>query len=182
MRLFWQRGYSEVSLSDLLSELGIGRQSFYNAFGSKSKLFDAAIDRYVDRYQSQFLRLLEKKEGSHHDRLLQFLTAWERAAGSDDDYGCLLVNCLDDLTGLPTASQRRISSAVQRWEQTVARTIASAAEQGEINIRLTPKKLARILVATGNGLMLFARNRDHRRSAKGLLTQTYLALVDDVAN
>jgi len=50
MVLFWRQGYEATSLSDLLGEMGIGRQSLYNAFGDKQALFIEAARHYGDKY------------------------------------------------------------------------------------------------------------------------------------
>ena len=46
MRLFWLKGYLGTSVSDLTSAMGINRESFYAAFGSKNDLFCKVLDRY----------------------------------------------------------------------------------------------------------------------------------------
>jgi AcrR family transcriptional regulator len=46
MRLFWERGYEQTSISDLVQELGIAAPSLYAAFGDKQALFDEAVARY----------------------------------------------------------------------------------------------------------------------------------------
>ena len=48
MQLFWSRGYTNTSLSDLVEHTGINRVSLYNEFGNKEGLFLAALDRYFD--------------------------------------------------------------------------------------------------------------------------------------
>ncbi len=46
-RLFHERGYDGVSLSNLTDALGINPPSFYAAFGSKAELFDKVLERYA---------------------------------------------------------------------------------------------------------------------------------------
>ncbi len=46
MQVFWRKGYKASSMNDLLSEMGIGKGSFYASFGSKRELFLAALKRY----------------------------------------------------------------------------------------------------------------------------------------
>lgn len=46
MRLFWDHGYEQTSVSDLTRELGISAPSLYAAFGSKRELFAEAVARY----------------------------------------------------------------------------------------------------------------------------------------
>ena len=44
--LFWSHGYTATSLSELLEVTSMGRGSFYAAYGSKQKLFEAVLERY----------------------------------------------------------------------------------------------------------------------------------------
>lgn len=46
-RLFHERGYDGVSLSNLTDALGINPPSFYAAFGSKAALFERVLERYA---------------------------------------------------------------------------------------------------------------------------------------
>lgn len=46
MRLFWERGYEQTSISDLTRELGISAPSLYAAFVDKRTLFEEAVARY----------------------------------------------------------------------------------------------------------------------------------------
>ncbi len=45
-KLFWDRGYVNTSLKQLLSAMGIGEGSFYNAFGCKKNLYKECIEHY----------------------------------------------------------------------------------------------------------------------------------------
>lgn len=47
MRLFWDRGYEETSITDIREAIGVHAPSFYAAFGDKAQLFAEAMDRYV---------------------------------------------------------------------------------------------------------------------------------------
>lgn len=47
MRVFWAKGYASTSTDDLLAAMQIGRQSLYNAFGDKRKLYLEAFEHYV---------------------------------------------------------------------------------------------------------------------------------------
>jgi TetR/AcrR family transcriptional repressor of nem operon len=44
--LFWAKGYASTSTDDLLTAMGIGRQSLYNAFRDKRGLYLEALERY----------------------------------------------------------------------------------------------------------------------------------------
>lgn len=52
MRLFWERGFEQTSISDLTRELGISAPSLYAAFVDKRTLFEEAVARYEASPQS----------------------------------------------------------------------------------------------------------------------------------
>src|SRR3954462_13807901 len=46
MTVFWEHGYEATSTDDLLRAMGIGRQSMYDAFGDKHRLYLEALQLY----------------------------------------------------------------------------------------------------------------------------------------
>ena len=46
MSVFWQKGYAATSTDDLLQAMKIGRQSMYDTFGDKRRLYVEALNRY----------------------------------------------------------------------------------------------------------------------------------------
>ena len=43
MQVFWQKGYTGASLTDLIDSMGINKPSMYRAFGNKEALFVKAL-------------------------------------------------------------------------------------------------------------------------------------------
>ncbi|RUZ71622.1 TetR/AcrR family transcriptional regulator, partial [Mesorhizobium sp. M7A.F.Ca.US.006.01.1.1] len=48
MDVFWDRGYHDASLPDLLDGMNLSRGSFYKAFVDKRGVFLRALDAYTD--------------------------------------------------------------------------------------------------------------------------------------
>src|SRR5882672_12798887 len=46
MSVFWSKGYAATSTDDLLKAMKIGRQSMYDTFGDKRRLYVEALERY----------------------------------------------------------------------------------------------------------------------------------------
>src|ERR1700692_2938456 len=46
MSVFWLKGYAATSTDDLLQAMQIGRQSMYDTFGDKRRLYVEALERY----------------------------------------------------------------------------------------------------------------------------------------
>jgi TetR/AcrR family transcriptional regulator, transcriptional repressor for nem operon len=56
--VFWAKGYASTSTDDLLTAMGIGRQSLYNAFLDKRALYLEALERYQRTSTAGHLRRL----------------------------------------------------------------------------------------------------------------------------
>src|ERR1700733_11187409 len=46
MSVFWRKGYAATSTDDLLRAMNIGRQSMYDTFGGKPRLYLEALETY----------------------------------------------------------------------------------------------------------------------------------------
>ena len=44
--VFWKKGFARTSTEDLVAAMGIGKQSLYDTFGDKRRLFLAALRTY----------------------------------------------------------------------------------------------------------------------------------------
>lgn len=61
-RMFAERGYSAVTIRDIVESVNIKPASFYNHFESKEKLFDAIVDTIKEVYLDFYDRLDAKVE------------------------------------------------------------------------------------------------------------------------
>lgn len=58
MNLFWDRGFSGVSLEDMLAEIGFSNGAFYNLYGSMENLYQLAVQHYMSEPSRWFAEAL----------------------------------------------------------------------------------------------------------------------------
>lgn len=87
---FWEYGYSGASLDNLAQQLGVKRGSLFNAFGSKEMLFNAAFERYEQKFRLAF----ETPHQGMQAIADYFSNAVEIATTKGIGRGCFLVNLL----------------------------------------------------------------------------------------
>lgn len=95
---FWLKGYSETSLSDLLSYMNISRSTFYNSFGDKQQLFEICLQTYGQQTQ-QILNVTLLSNGILGFDAIQRFLQLVLLAPIDELYsrGCLLVNTVAEM-------------------------------------------------------------------------------------
>jgi hypothetical protein len=58
LKTFWQQGFEGTNMPELLGSMGVGRASFYNAFGSKREVFLQILDLYFETVRAHLEGLI----------------------------------------------------------------------------------------------------------------------------
>ncbi|MEM1433544.1 MAG: TetR/AcrR family transcriptional regulator [Pseudomonadota bacterium] len=156
LALFWQRGYQGTSLRELLHATGMGKGSFYAAFGSKEALFRSALDWYHQ------WTLAAKREIAAEHQGLSALRAFLGATligvrAPKRRRGCLLVNSVVELAETEPALHRLAARYLRLLEHTCLEYLEQAAAAGELRPALTPATLAPLVATLIEGLRVDAR-------------------------
>ncbi|MCU0676397.1 MAG: TetR/AcrR family transcriptional regulator [Myxococcota bacterium] len=163
LELFWRDGYAATSLQALLTHMGISRQSLYNTFGDKRRLFLAALDRYADLRAREMLGDLEHEDAS----LAQVFGFFERlgqnaaqkgscGAAETHPEACLIGRSCMELGAADPEVAARVHYFFDRTVNAFRNALDNAVRKGEIE-PLDTAATARHLTATLNGLGILHR-------------------------
>ncbi|TYC52276.1 TetR/AcrR family transcriptional regulator [Rhodobacterales bacterium] len=146
MRLFWDVGYEDASLSELLATMEITKGSFYKAFQDKHSIYLAALDRYDETVISETVRYLSDRNlGSGRTRILGlFGKVAELARRDGDRMGCLLCNALVDKAAEGGETEAKLQAMVLRLENGLFRALMERAGADEVLSRETARGLLSI--------------------------------------
>lgn len=97
MQLFWQKGYFNTSISDLVHVTHTNRAALYKTYGGKHGLFMSMLNRYKDNITDDFFAILKTdnpglKAIEHFFQQLTDPTMIDKF-----QHGCFLVNTAADL-------------------------------------------------------------------------------------
>ncbi|WP_030241686.1 TetR/AcrR family transcriptional regulator [Streptomyces sp. NRRL S-350] len=160
MGVFWRKGYAATTPQDLVDEIGIGKGSLYNAFGSKRALFERALMRYRDS-QAAWLEELLDHPGSAKDRLRGALEALvELDLGDPDRRGCMAVNTAAELATSDAGATDAVRKMFARTESALRATVEEGQRTGEIAGGHDAAALAAWLLATVIGMRVLAKTAE----------------------
>ena len=152
MDLFWALGFEATSMQNLVDHMGIGRQSLYNTFGDKHRLFLAALGRYQAQQHDGPMAVLAAP-GADLAAVRAFLLGAAECLGAQEPRkACFLMNAVQELSPRDTdvvalgIGHRR--TLVQHLEAALTRS-ADRLRPG-----LTPAAAAKLLAHTTMGLGL----------------------------
>lgn len=158
MKLFWERGYEGTTFDDLIAAMGISPSSFYNAFGSKERLYQEATEAYATCAAAWFTRELgaitDTKTAFH-----QLVTAAAREFTRDDrPTGCMIA--LGCTQAPPALSSLRdmMAGYRHRAQAAMADRIRRGITQGDVPKDTDVDALAAFYSALSGGMALQARD------------------------
>ena len=177
MEVFWSRGYEAASVGELVSHMGINRQSLYDTFGDKHSLYLAALDRYREVEGRKTFELLERP-GPVKRALRQLLeTVVEHSLGEGDRRGCFVGNATSELAGRCRATAEKACDNMAAAEEALYRALLRGKREGEIAAGRDLRAVARFLYSSLQGLQLMSKATRDRKTLEDVVRVT-LSVLD----
>jgi TetR/AcrR family transcriptional regulator, transcriptional repressor for nem operon len=170
--VFWAKGFASTSTEDLLTAMGIGRQSLYNAFGDKRTLYLEAVERYARATTAGHMRRLNEPTSP-----LAGVRALLLGLVAEDDeqraLGCMGVGAVSEFGATdPTLVELRAKVGPLVFARLVTR-LREGQARGEIDSAMDAEEAAGFVQMTMTGIQLAARGG---ASADALRTLAHFAV------
>lgn len=157
LELFWERGYEQVSMSDLVAGLGVARASIYATFGPKHELYLRALRRYLETRDPDPIALLSRP-GPAMPAVRALVESYVAETLTDEHRrGCMLVNAAIERARFDAEAARVVRRSWDVLETALTGAIMRGQAQGEIGREHNPSALARFLVVVLQGIRVLAR-------------------------
>jgi AcrR family transcriptional regulator len=158
MTLFWERGYEGTSFDELIAAMGISPSSFYNAFGSKERLYQEATQAYMTQAGDWFTRELgaatDAKTAFH-----QLLKAAACACTQDDmPTGCMISLACTHVPPALTGLRDMMAGYRHAAQAAMADRIRRGIDEGDVPQDTDVEALAAFYSALSRGLVVQARD------------------------
>lgn len=177
MQVFWQHGYEEASLPDLLEGMGLTRGSLYKAFKDKKNLFLLVLNRYELEAVDAAVSLLTGGEiPDGKERVLQMFRGLVAKVAEGDHRGCLLCTAAAGSAANDPDIAEAVQGSLRRMQAGFAQALADAPDLAGLS-DARRLRLADTLLTQYIGLRMIARSQ----LPLGVLDHAVQA-VEDVLN
>lgn len=180
MELFWQRGYYDTSVSDLVAGTGANRYGLYGDYGSKQGLFREVLRVYWRDVSARMLAVMSKPDASIAEIrafFAQFLDILETPRGR---MGCLVCNTATEVSEQDADIATDIAGFLAGQRNTFHAALANARDNGEIAASADMEILADHCVGSLMGLMGYARSPAPREAVRNHV-KGILGFLDAIA-
>ncbi len=155
--LFWDKGFFDSSMDDLVKATGVSRYGIYGTFGNKREFFQASLRRYADRIVSHMQRPLRKRDASLAE-IPEYFTTLLQLAGSDRGrLGCLICNTATEVAPHDEDVGRAVRAVFDEYSRVFKRALENAQARGEIGKDRDISVLAWYLTGVIQGVAVMAR-------------------------
>jgi len=154
--IFCEHGYEGTSTDALLGKMGISRQSLYDTFGDKRRLYLEALQRYVEDSITRQIAALTAPS-SPLEGVEAVLLAMASRASIAGAPGCMGIGATCEFGRSDTEVSTVIGTSGKRLLSALERRLAEAKTKGEIGKDVDPRAAAQFLKATVTGMKVAAR-------------------------
>jgi TetR/AcrR family transcriptional regulator, transcriptional repressor for nem operon len=155
--LFWEKGYANTSMSDLLSAAQANSGSFYHFFESKEELLLAVLDRYLAMLHPQ---LVDPAWAGVNDPIERIFALLARYRGlivqTDSTYGCPIGRLALEISPEQREAHRLLALNFDGWAAAVRDCLEKAGERMPPD--LDRDRLSKFVLAVMEGGVMLSRS------------------------
>lgn len=155
MRLFWEQGYENTSMTDLVNHMGIHRKSLYDTFGDKHTLFLKSVDLYNHKMSSALATGVKRSQTA--TEALRFIFSSLIHGEEHPASGCFIVNSTVELAARDDDVNNRSTEMFANAENLIKDIIVWGQQEGEFTTEYSAGALAEYLHNVGVGLRVIAK-------------------------
>jgi len=156
VEVFWTKGFAAASTEDLVQAMGIGRQSFYNAFGDKRRLYLEALETYQRNATSCHIGRLTT-QASPLAGLRDLLVGLVPDDDALRSRGCLGAGSIGEFGVTDPELTEMRARMIAGFRTKVVERLAEGQELGEIAPEIDIEQAASFIEITMTGFQLAAR-------------------------
>ena len=180
IQVFWNRGYSSSSMTDLVTAMDMRPGSIYATFGSKRELLLESIDRYASIRQEKVERIFQESRSTREGFTTVLSLMINEMACSKVVRGCLLVNLLLELGSIDQVAAKKVQEHLNIMQGIFATNLKKAQQTREISEEKDATKLSIFLMGGVYSLRVMGRAGASTEQLKVILDEILSHAFGDV--
>ncbi|WP_267419237.1 MULTISPECIES: TetR/AcrR family transcriptional regulator [unclassified Curtobacterium] len=157
-RLMARKGYTAVGLSEVLSEAGVPKGSFYHWFSSKEAFGEALMQHYFTDYLRSMDRIASNTGATGAEQLQEYWQRFYDLQAFDDCQGkCLVVKLATEVSDLSEPMRRQLVDGTAGIIDHLERMITTGTRDGSVPVDEDPRALAQELYESWLGASTMAK-------------------------
>jgi TetR/AcrR family transcriptional repressor of nem operon len=161
--LFWEKGFYDTSVDEVVKRSGVAKYGIYGTFGTKRELFKKVLTRYADDRRKDIQAPIRKSEASLPEVLKFFNALPTRLTKKDFQHGCLINNTGVELGMRDIEFSEFVKDFFVETTQVMKECLQRAVENSQLDNSIDAGLLASYLVIEFRAALMLAGSGCTRR-------------------
>lgn len=166
MELFWQKGYANTSIADIVEHLGINRFSLYATYTDKETLYQEALQYYLQHIGSVNQPLLTNSTASI-DSIITFFEVFTKIQRQQKS-GCFLQNSILERVNEDDSILQYSDAYYEHLTQLFYSALNNSVEKGQLVPEINAQMLSHFLIVQMQGIRVMGKARQYDTIDKAL--------------
>ena len=169
MIVFWQRGYTAASMTEMCQEMSLNPGSIYNAFGNKHGLFIAVVKKYFADIAAPGVDVIENSASGVEGIQKYFEMIAQGILNGHRHWGCLGTNAFIELSEQDSEVALVMSNHLADLEHSFYKALTKD------NIEDAEER-AKFLICMSQGLNVIAKTSPSAKTLDAMIEHTMSVL------
>jgi TetR/AcrR family transcriptional regulator, transcriptional repressor for nem operon len=157
MQLFWERGYAETGMNDVVARSGVSAGSMYHFFKSKEELLLGVLDRLAGMLHPALLAPIWETVSDPIGRIFGLLGRYRKAIlDTNFSYGCPVGRLATEISSEMVEVHAKIAMNFEGWSSAVRECLEDAGSRLPKGMDL--RMLSRFVLTVMEGGVMQARS------------------------
>lgn len=157
MQLFWERGYAETGMNDVVARSGVSAGSMYHFFKSKEELLLGVLDRLAEMMYPALLAPIWETVSDPIERIFGLLGRYRQAIlDTKFSYGCPVGRLATEISSDMVEVHEKIAMNFEGWSSAVRKCLEDAGSRLPKGMDL--RMLSRFVLTVMEGGVMQARS------------------------
>lgn len=131
MHLFWQKGYFDTSMSDLVEATGVQRYGIYSTFKNKHNLFLETLKLYQLAVKKGSLYLLTEPDAGMPE-IIKTIYQTADSLAQNREVGCYINKTAAELAAVDPEAKAQVLAYINMVKELLRSALENAKEAGDI--------------------------------------------------
>jgi TetR/AcrR family transcriptional repressor of nem operon len=164
--VFWEKGYFDASVDEVVRRSGVAKYGIYGTFGTKDELFEKALRQYGRDGRTQFLAVLQQDGAALPELRAFFAGAVNKVMSRKNNRGCLMCNTAMEAGSISPEIQKIVNDFFAEMSKVIRGCLKRAVENKQLDPSKDSIEIATYLTNTLRMTLMLARSGESGRAIK----------------
>jgi TetR/AcrR family transcriptional repressor of nem operon len=162
--VFWEKGYFDASVDEVVRRSGVAKYGIYGTFGTKEELFEKALRQYARNGKQVMLAMLNQENAGLPELKQFFSEVVKKVTSQPDRRGCLLCNTAAEAASISPEIQAIVNDFFAETVKAFRRCLKKAVAEKQLTPAMDSREIAAYLTNTFRTVLMLTRSGETRRA------------------